>query len=408
MTETACSTFEIQDHANYFLSCLRSLHHAYSSLDTTRLTVVYFSVVGLDMLGKLQEVERTHIIDYIYGMQIGLDTNGRNIQCQECSNPYIEGAGGFLGSSCAGQPFRTYNERNSSREPKTSIGIDDCISGFASYSANSEKMCGCISFEYLQSHLAMAYTAVATLLTLEDDLSRLDKHALIHSIRCAQLSSGAFRATKTGTEADMRFVYCACAISYMLGDWSGVDKNRVVEYVRKCITYEGGMSLIPGGEAQGGATFCAVASLVLMDKLEDIGAASKQALVFWCEQRVQTEGGYNGRTNKDPDSCYSFWVGATLEMLGCFNNTDAEPAQKFLLNECQYSKYMGRVGIGGFSKTPGCQPDILHTFYSIAWLSMATSRTNRSNDSGQVQLYNLRPLFTPLAVCREIVAAASM
>ena len=27
-------------------------------------------------------------------------------------------------------------------------------------------------------------------------------------------------------------------------------------------------------------------------------------------------GGFQGRVNKDPDTCYSFWVGASLKMLG--------------------------------------------------------------------------------------------
>lgn len=33
----------------------------------------------------------------------------------------------------------------------------------------------------------------------------------------------------------MRFVYCACAISYMLDDWSGVDMPAVVRYVNACL-----------------------------------------------------------------------------------------------------------------------------------------------------------------------------
>jgi hypothetical protein len=33
----------------------------------------------------------------------------------------------------------------------------------------------------------------------------------------------------------MRFVFCACAISYMLDDWSGVDVPAVVRYVNACL-----------------------------------------------------------------------------------------------------------------------------------------------------------------------------
>jgi geranylgeranyl transferase type-1 subunit beta len=61
-----------------------------------------------------------------------------------------------------------------------------------------------------------------------------------------QMENGSFRGTLGDCESDMRFLYCACAISAMLGDWSGVDKDRAVQYVLSCLTYEGGISLIPG------------------------------------------------------------------------------------------------------------------------------------------------------------------
>ena len=63
----------------------------------------------------------------------------------------------------------------------------------------------------------------------------------------------------------------------------------------------------------GGSTFCAVASLFLMGRLHDAFAADKlEGLKRWCLLRQQT--GFNGRPNKPVDTCYSFWVGATLEV----------------------------------------------------------------------------------------------
>jgi len=406
-TEAEDAVFERDDHIKYFLSCLNGLRSAYTSLDTTRLTVVYFSVVGLDMLDSLDEVDSKRVCDYIYGLQLAVDNQGGNALCKECARPHEDGAGGFLGSSCAGQPFRTYNNHNIGDNGNSNVDTSSVLSSAKTGETTEGKIhtsgyydssssghgrtsnCECVSFEYMQGHLAMAYTSLAALLTLKDDLHRLDTQALLQSIKCAQLPNGAFRATRTGNEADMRFVFCACAISYMLGDWSCVNKDLVVSYVKSCITYEGGVSLAPDAEAQGGATFCAIASLVMMNKLEDIGAEARRGLVGWCEQRIQTAGGYNGRTNKEPDSCYSYWIGASLDMLGCFHNTDTRPAEYFLLDKCQYSHYMERPGIGGFSKTPGDYPDILHTFYSVAWLSI-----NRSVPS-------LKPMFPRLAICQD-------
>ena len=76
--------------------------------------------------------------------------------------------------------------------------------------------------------------------------------------------------------------------------------------------------------------------------------------------------GYQGRTNKEPDSCYAFWVGASIALLDRFQDTDTSSTRRFLLNRCQFNSK-----VGGFSKLPGGYPDILHSFYSVCWLAMA-------------------------------------
>ena len=128
-----------------------------------------------------------------------------------------------------------------------------------------------------------------------------------------------------------------------------------------CFTYDGGISLVPGAEAHGGSCYCGVAALALMQrKLSD---EVKDELTRWCMFRQIH--GFQGRTNKVADSCYSFWVGATLNLLNEFNATDLDSTRDFLLTKCQADP-----SLGGFSKTPDAYPDILHTFYSLCWLSM--------------------------------------
>lgn len=62
-----------------------------------------------------------------------------------------------------------------------------------------------------------------------------------------QTPEGSFYATAAAEgEDDVRFLYCACAISYILQDWTGVDCDRAVDYIKRCITYEGGMAVAPG------------------------------------------------------------------------------------------------------------------------------------------------------------------
>ena len=42
---------------------------------------------------------------------------------------------------------------------------------------------------------------------------------------------GSFSATLEDGEYDMRFVYCAGAISEFLNDWSGFDVDKAVQFV---------------------------------------------------------------------------------------------------------------------------------------------------------------------------------
>jgi prenyltransferase beta subunit len=65
-------------------------------------------------------------------------------------------------------------------------------------------------------------------------------------------------------------------------------------------------------EGHGGSTYCAVSSLALLRKLDKI--RNKRALIKWCVNRQG--GGFQGRPYKDPDTCYSYWIGATMKILG--------------------------------------------------------------------------------------------
>ena len=79
----------------------------------------------------------------------------------------------------------------------------------------------------------MSYTALACLLILGDDFSRVDKPSILTGLRRLQLDDGSFCSTAEGSENDMRFIYCACCVSAMLDDWSGVNIDKAVQYIKK-------------------------------------------------------------------------------------------------------------------------------------------------------------------------------
>ena len=80
-----------------------------------------------------------------------------------------------------------------------------------------------------------------------------------------------------------------------------------------CLSCRGKLIIFVIMYSPGGSTFCAVASLVLMNRLE-VALMTRQIkrLKRWCIMRQ--ESGFQGRPNKPVDTCYSFWVGATLKV----------------------------------------------------------------------------------------------
>lgn len=305
-------------HIKFFMRCLNVLPSSYSSLDTTRLTVAFFALSGLDVLNALSEIaeHKSRYIDWVYSLQVFPNKEGTNLR--KC---------GFKGSS-------TLHLK----------GYEDFVSMYDS------------------GHIAMTYVALANLLILGDDLSRVDKKAVIESLKDLQLEDGSFCPTPEGSENDMRFIFCASCISYILNDWSGVDVEHAVHYIKDSLSYEHGFGQGPFDEAHGGSTYCALASLVLMNRLETTFTADElEKIKRWCICRQKS--GFNGRPNKPVDTCYSFWVGASLELLNSYTYVNSDSNREFLMSTQARS-------VGGFSKWPDGHPDALHSYFGICGLAL--------------------------------------
>ena len=74
--------------------------------------------------------------------------------------------------------------------------------------------------------------------------------------------------------------------------------------------------------------------------------------------------GFNGRPSKPADTCYSFWVSGSLQILGLSQLVSPELSRRYLLDHTQHSI------VGGFGKVEGDVPDILHSYLGLATLAM--------------------------------------
>ena len=70
---------------------------------------------------------------------------------------------------------------------------------------------------------------------------------------------------------------------------------------------------------------------------------------------------FQGRPNKPDDTCYSFWVGATLSIL-----SPSKWSQELTLSSSRFVFSTQDPIVGGLAKWPDQTPDPLHTCLGLA------------------------------------------
>lgn len=320
-----------------------------------RMTCLYFVVGGLNIL-KAFETEsiltrlpftKEEIIEWIYEQQIGSESNIVDIDDSnldfELYLPYdAHKHFGFRGG-----PFLSFQLYRSSSQ-QLYIHINDI------------------------PELASTYSALSVLLMLGDDLSRVNKRQIIDGLKYYQTAEGKIRCMTEDTEDDVRFMYWAAAIHYILINIDGIqeepsfDVDKLVEFITQCASYDGAFGWNPHCESHSGLTYWTLGALKLLNRLDSIDH-HKDRLIEWLVSRQQLDiNGFNGRINKVPDTCYSFWNTASLAII------DPSLVPDFIHNESIYEFIESCIKFCGYAKTTSSDyPDILHTFYSLAYLALS-------------------------------------
>ena len=101
--------------------------------------------------------------------------------------------------------------------------------------------------------------------------------------------------------------------------------------------------------------------------LDIVGAGvpvDRERLSWWlAERQVMSCGGLNGRPEKLPDVCYSWWVLSSLAVLGRLSWIDQDKLADFIVS-CQDTE------LGGIADRPGDAADVYHLFFGLAGLSL--------------------------------------
>ncbi|KAJ5913505.1 Terpenoid cyclases/protein prenyltransferase alpha-alpha toroid [Penicillium tannophilum] len=382
--------FTTERHVKYYLRCLKTfLPSAYTSNDSNRMLLAYFSLSGLDVLGALQAKttteERQSYINWLYHCQVP--------------------SGGFRGF-----PGTDFGE-----ERRT---VDNAV--------------------WDPANVPATFFALVNLLILGDDLSRVKRRECLQWLPQLQRADGSFGEVlgpdaRIEGDRDLRYCMCAAGIRYILRgsmskgveDVNDIDVPGFMSFIQACQAYDGGMAESPFREPHSGHTYCAVGSLDFLRRagtdtqavpMLSPGSGKFEMLLSWLASRqtgelgeeeeeddeddeddetgtsvldtqptkdvtksleekiialpgltaLSTESipcaGFNGRCNKFADTCYSFWNGATLMMLDRYSVIDDVRNRRYLLEKVQHL-------VGGFGKSVGDPPDLLHSYFGMVSLA---------------------------------------
>nr|CAD1823884.1 unnamed protein product [Ananas comosus var. bracteatus] len=277
-------------------------------------------------------------------------------------------------------------------------------------------------------HLATTYAAVNALVTLgsETALSSINRDSLYKFLLRMKDSSGAFRMHNAG-EIDVRACYTAISVASLLNILDNELVKDLGTYIMRCQTYEGGIAGEPYSEAHGGYTFCGLATMILINEADRLDLPN---LINWVAFRQGVECGFQGRTNKLVDGCYSFWQGGVLALIqklssivdeqleSSFGNNGRSPAKsacesassdlvgerphignfldigfEFSHRDNEIGPLFHTIGLqhyillcsqvleGGFKDKPGKSRDFYHSCYCLSGLSLSQYSCTSDSDS---------------------------
>ncbi|OQS03307.1 prenyltransferase [Thraustotheca clavata] len=217
-------------------------------------------------------------------------------------------------------------------------------------------------------HMATTYASCLALAIIgtPEAYDVVDRQALLaFFLSLKDPVTGAFHAHEHG-EVDVRITYCVISIASLYGILTPELTFGVIEFVAACQTYEGGFGPMPFQEAHGGYTFSATAILSISNAFDRVNIPALTHYVAF--RQMSVEGGYQGRTNKLVDGCYSFWQGAVPALIAQYTRgiyvSDRELHQRYIL-------MCGQQIEGGLRDKPGKPRDHYHSCYVLSGLSLS-------------------------------------
>ncbi|CAL5331907.1 unnamed protein product [Camellia sinensis] len=296
---------EVEKHANYILSVEKKKDDFESVvMEHLRINGAYWGLTTLDLLGKIDEVNSEEVVSWVMKCQHESGGFGGNIG----HDPHL------LYTLSAIQVLALFDKTNILDIDKTSLGCRMMMDPF-------QVTCGVKLI-----------------------------HAVKYIVSCKNLDGGFGCTPGAESHAGQRE-----------GGWGFfIQQSKKMKIKELAKQIHGRSSTFVALIARLDQVFCCVGALAITGSLHHI---DKNLLGWWlCERQVKS-GGLNGRPEKLPDVCYSWWVLSSLIIIDRVHWIDKEKLVKYIL-DCQDKEK------GGISDRPDDAVDVFHTYFGVAGLSL--------------------------------------
>jgi len=197
------------------------------------------------------------------------------------------------------------------------------------------------------------------------------------------------------SDCDGRNLFCIFSITSLFGILTPDLENLCIKQLRHLSITSEGFSTKNFSGAHGALTYCWLGSLSFLD-IKDKKIKISFNIKKWLITRQNFfVFGFSGKISKIPDSCYNFWVGASLVIMNVNLNEKLENSFMFCSDRISES----------FSDRSGKITDFYHICYSVcgfAILNFLTScknnlrkkKTSTKTDLFFWNLAKINPLFS--------------
>eukprot|EP00484_Ammonia_sp_Unknown_P028899 CAMPEP_0197050978 /NCGR_PEP_ID=MMETSP1384-20130603/25752_1 /TAXON_ID=29189 /ORGANISM="Ammonia sp." /LENGTH=319 /DNA_ID=CAMNT_0042483465 /DNA_START=298 /DNA_END=1257 /DNA_ORIENTATION=+ len=170
--------------------------------------------------------------------------------------------------------------------------------------------------------MAATFGAVMALLSIgtKDAYNAINRQTFYEYLLRQKQPDGSF-SVQDGGEIDIRAAYCGLACASVMNIIDERLCKHTLDWLSACQTYQGGFAQEPDDEAHGGYAYCGMAAYIIIQShfphlITKENRIDIEKLTRWqAFKQMEFSGGFQGRTNKLVDACYSFWVGAVFPMI---------------------------------------------------------------------------------------------